>query len=56
MDDSAGVTVTDSIDELVHEEFNLIVCDCVLVFSHVLFQIIVQILEDQMQFLLTWHV
>lgn len=46
MNDPSRMTVIDSIDQLEHEELDLVGSDGSLVFRHILFEIVVQVFEN----------
>ena len=56
MDDSSGVTIVDTTDELEQEEFDLIGGDSCFMFRHVFFHIVVKEVKDEMKFFLTGQV
>lgn len=56
VDDPPGVAVVDSVDELEHEHLDLVLGDDLLVLRHVLLQVVVQELEDEMKLLISGYV
>lgn len=56
MDDSPGMTEVDSVDELEHEQFDLISCNIRGVEFEVFFQIIVSELKYQLKLLIVGNI
>jgi len=56
MDNPSRVTKVDAIDELKHEQFNLLLRYCVLILMQEFFEIILCKLKNQMKFFLTGQV
>ena len=56
MDDTSGVAKVDAIDQLKHDQANLLLRNGVFVLREVLLEVMLSILEDQVQLLLVGKV
>lgn len=56
MNNSSGVTEVDSVDQLEHEQLDLVRVDSLAVHLEIFFQVIISKLKDKMELLLIWTV
>lgn len=56
VNNSSGVTKVDSVDQLEHEQLDLIRVDGLTVHLEIFFQVIISELKDKMELLLIWTV